>query len=150
VVLSDFRDCPGAVDRCIVPTAGAWQADHAGYLAPPETAWVHNVDGTFTDYVKKCDAFRNNCVNAWRRQGFWTIMFTWHHGSYQYWRMYGRMSSATITGVEFPWARTWLEFDNNGGWGGSPSEFEFPQPDQDYHGKDGAVCSSAAMPAQRR
>lgn len=113
----------------------------AGYLAPPESAWVFNVDGDFTDYVKKCDAFGNNCVNGWKRQGFWTIMVAWNQGAYQYWRMYGKMSAATLTGVDFPWARTWLEFDNNGGWGGSPNEFEFPQPDEDYHGTDGATIT---------
>jgi len=113
----------------------------AGYLAPPESAWVFNVDGSFTDYVKKCDFFGNNCVNGWKRQGFWTIMVAWDQGAYQYWRMYGKMTAATLTGVDFPWARTWLEFDNNGSWGGSPSEFEFPQPETDYNGKDGETMT---------
>jgi len=113
----------------------------AGFAVPPDSAWVHNADDDWTDVVRLCDGFGNNCQNTWKRQGFWNIQAAWNQGSYQYFRMYGRQTSSTITGTDYGWARTWLEFDNTGSWGGSPSEFEGSLPQEDYHSQTGATLT---------
>jgi hypothetical protein len=126
----------------ILPLARpALVSPRAGFVVPPDSAWVYNRDGDWTDIVRVCDGFGNNCQNSWKRQGFWIIDAAWNQGSYQYFRIYGRQTSSTITDTNYPWARTWLEFDNNGQWGGSPNEFEIPLPEEDYHSSTGATIS---------
>lgn len=101
----------------------------AGYAVPPTSAWVYNADGSF-----------GNTYNNWKRTGFWTIMAAWNYKAcstctaYQYFRMYAQMQAATVTGQDSKWRRAWVELDNNGGWGGSPYEFEFGQPDETVNG----------------
>lgn len=101
----------------------------AGLAVPPTSAWVYNTDGGF-----------GNTYNNWKRTGFWTIMAAWNWKACssctanQYFRMYATMQAATVTGKNSPWRRAWVELDNNGGWGGSPFEFELGQPDETVPG----------------
>ncbi len=108
-------------------------APRAGFTSPPESAWVYNTDGDWTDIQRVCDGFGNNCQDAWKRQGFWNINAAWNQGGYQYFRMYGRQQTSAIFGTSYGWARTFLWFNNNLGWGGSPNEFEIPLPESEYH-----------------
>lgn len=102
----------------------------AGYAVPPNSAWVYNTDGGFT-----------NTYNNWKRTIFWTINAAWGWRAcptctkHTYWRMYGHMQAATLTGYDERWRRAWLEFDNQGNWGGSPTEVEFGEPDGKIDGK---------------
>lgn len=112
----------------------------AGYIVPPNSAWVFNRDGGFTHTTKGCDWFGNNCVDVWKRVVHWTITAAWNQSGYQYFRNYGRMQAQSVTGAypdRTPWARAELELDNGGGWGGNPTDNfgEFPEPDEDIPGR---------------
>lgn len=110
----------------------------AGYAVPPTKAWVYNTDGGFTDIFRAylCSPAPCGQKDAWKRTVIWTINAAWNYKACssctarQYFRIYGHMQAAVITGVSFPYARAWLEFDNNGGWAGSPSDFEFHKPNE--------------------
>lgn len=113
----------------------------AGFAVPPDSAWVHSANDDWTDVIRQCDGFGNNCQDTWKRQGFWNIQAAWNQGSYQYFRMYGRQTTSTITGTDYPWSKTWFDLDNTGTWGGSPSEFEGSLPEQDYHSAAGTTIT---------
>lgn len=103
-----------------------------GYAVPPAGAWVYNTDGGFT-YT----------VGTWKRMVFWTInlAFNWKPCGacqpHQYWRIYGKMQASVLSGSSSSqgYKRAWLEFDNNAAWGGSPWEFEVPQPEESHAGE---------------
>ncbi len=113
-------------------------ASQPGYVVPPSSAWVYNTDGSIA-----------NTVGTWKRTIFWTINAAWNYKAcssctaYQYFRMFGKMQAATITGATSSqgFKRAWLEFDNNGVWGGSPTEFEFGEPEQSYPGTANQVTT---------
>ncbi len=75
----------------------------------------------------------------WKRTVYWTITVAWNQGSYQYFRMYGRMQAQAVTGAPYQpaWARAYLQLDNGGGWGGNPNDNfgEFAEPDEDIPGQ---------------
>ncbi len=124
----------GAGERVfdIVPQARPVSlAAEPGYAVPPVGAWVYNTDGGFT-----------HTVGTWKRMVFWTInlAFNWKACGacqpHQYWRIYGKMQASVLSGSlsNQGYKRAWLEFDNNGAWGGSPWEFEVPQPEESHPG----------------
>lgn len=109
-------------------------AAQPGYVVPPTSAWGYNTDGGFT-----------TTLGTWKQTVFWIVDAAWNYkacGSctaYQYFRIYGRMQAAVLTGARSDegYRRAWIEFDNNGAWGGSPFEFEMPEPTESHHGTDG-------------
>jgi hypothetical protein len=109
-------------------------AAEPGYTAPPSSAWSYNTDGGSVVYL-----------GTWKQSMYWTITVAWNYKAcptcpaYQYFRIYGKLQAATITGAHSDegFRRAWIEFDNNSGWGGSPVEFEVPLPEDSMHGTDG-------------
>lgn len=116
----------------IVPQARPMPvAASPGYAVPPAAAWDYNTSGGFT-----------NTLGTWKRTIYWIIDVAWNWRpcggcqAHQYWRIYGKFQAATLTGAgsDQGFKRAWLEFDNNGAWGGGPVEFELPQPDESVTG----------------
>jgi hypothetical protein len=111
-----------------LPVAASAQS---GYAVPPSSAWSYNTDGSFV-----------TTAGTWKRTIFWTITVAWNYKAcstctaFQYFRMFGKEQAATITGsgANEGFKRAWLEFDNQGNWGGSPVEFEFGEPEESYAG----------------
>jgi hypothetical protein len=109
-------------------------AAQPGYAVPPASAWSYNTDGGFT-----------TILGTWKQTVFWIIDVAWNWkpcGSctaHQYFRIYGKMQAAVLTGSnpDEGYRRAWIEFDNNGAWGGSPYEFELPEPTEAHRGTDG-------------
>jgi hypothetical protein len=123
----------------VVPAARPVRAAvGAGYVVPPDSAWGYNTDGAFV-----------TTLGTWKQSVFWTINAAWNHracGSctpYQYFRIYGKMQAATLTGAgQYDgFRRAWLEFDNDGAWGGAPASFEVGEPEESYAGTDGITFS---------
>ena len=110
------------------PVASAAQA---GFAGPPDgnPAWVYNTSDFFS-----------NTYNQWQRNIGWTIMAAWNYRlcstctPYQYFRIYGKIQGGTITGQNSTWRRLWLEFAASDTWGGSPTNFEFGQPEETVNG----------------
>lgn len=103
----------------------------SGYVVPPTSAWRYNVDGGGSE-----------TVGTWKRTWFWTITHANDYKAcatctaYDYWRIYGRMQAATLTGSSATegFKRAWLEFDrNDNGWT-TPSAFELAEPSDSYGG----------------
>ena len=102
-----------------------------GYAVPPAAAWDHNVGGGFT-----------TTLGTWKRTIFWNINVAWNWKvcgacqAHQYWRIYGKFQAATLTGAlpNQGFKRAWIEFDNSGGWGGSPADFEVSEPEESVAG----------------
>lgn len=116
----------------IVPTAKPVAATaRPGYAVPPATAWGYNTDGSSVTYI-----------GTWKQTLYWTINAAWNYKAcstctaYQYFRMYGKLLAAVLTGskADAGFRKAWIEFDNNGAWGGSPYEFEPPTPEQSEAG----------------
>ena len=110
----------------------------AGYAVPPEDRWTYNTDGVFQTYL-----------GTWKQSVWWTITAAWNYKpcgactAHQYFRMYGKLQAATLTGAKWDegFKRAWIEFDKDGAWGGSPMEFEPPTPEESYHGSDAVTLT---------
>lgn len=106
-------------------------AARPGYAIPPSSAWSYNTDGSSVTYL-----------GTWKQTYFYTITVAWNYKTcstctaYTYWRMSGKFIAAVLTGSnpDEGFRKAWIEFDNNGGWGGSPVEFEPPTPEESYAG----------------
>ncbi len=139
IAVSAGRNAAGATVHSVVPRAQPiGLAAGAGYVVPPDSAWVYNSDGAFI-----------TTVGTWKQSVFWTITAAWNYKAcgtctaYQYFRIYGKMQAATLTGAkpDEGFRRAWIEFDNYGGWGGSPAAFEVAEPEESYSGTDGITLS---------
>lgn len=102
---------------------------HAGFASPPTSAFKYNNNSSFA-----------TTVGTWKRTVWWTIMKAdnWRACStctvYDYWRMYGRMQAASLTGASAyeGFKRAWLDFDRTSST--SAIEFEPNMPLESYGG----------------
>lgn len=122
----------GEVVYDVVPFAKPVPAGaRPGYAIPPSSAWTYNTDGSSVTFL-----------GTWKQSMFYTMTVAWGYKTcssctaYTYWRMSGKLIAAVLTGSnpDQGFRKAWIEFDNNGGWGGSPVEFEPPTPEESYAG----------------
>ncbi|HJP87865.1 MAG TPA: hypothetical protein VJ850_02380 [Candidatus Limnocylindrales bacterium] len=123
----------------LVPTAKPVASTaRPGYAIPPATAWTYNTDGSSVTFV-----------GTWKQSFFWTITAAWNYKTcssctaYQYFRIYGKLIAQVLTGskADEGFRKAWVEFDNNGAWGGNPIEFEPPTPEESYAGANNTTRS---------
>jgi hypothetical protein len=106
-------------------------AARPGYAIPPASAWSYNTDGSSVTFL-----------GTWKQSMFYTITVAWNWKPsptatpYTYWRMTGKLIAAVLTGSnpDQGFRKAWIEFDRDNGWGGSPTEFEPPTPEESYAG----------------